>query len=75
MDKNTNSIVSVSNHQNKSDAKKLRLDETRQKFSNSNTVCGSSKNSIFAGLCRESSAEICDEENMKIFNTFAKQGE
>ena len=74
MDKITKSLVSVANHQNKSDAKKLRLDETHQKFPNSNTVCGSSLNSSFASSCKENGAKICDEKNMKIFNRFAKQG-
>ena len=75
MDKNTNSIVVVANHRNTSDAKKLKLDEAHHKFSNSNTICRSYRNSVFAGLCKESSGKICDEKNMKIFNRFAKQGE
>ena len=74
MDSNTNSIVSVANNHNKSDAKKLRLDEAHQKFPNYDTVYGSSKNSIFVNLCTESSAKICDEDNREIFNGFAKQG-
>ena len=73
MNKNTNSIVSVENELNKSDAKELRLDEAHQKFPNSITVCRSSRNSIFAGLCKESSAKICDEKNMKTFKIFPKQ--
>ena len=73
MDKNTNSIIAVANHQNKSDAKILRLDEAHQKYPNSNTICRSSKNSSFAGVCKESSAKICDEKNMKTFKIFPKQ--
>ena len=71
MDRNTNKIVPVENHQNKNDAKKIRLDEAHKKFPNSNMV---SRNSIFANLCKENGAKICDEKNMRIFNTFAKQG-
>ena len=73
MDKNTDSIVAVANHQNESDAKRIRLDEAHQKYPYSNTVCRSSKNSIFAGLCKESSAKICDEKNMQTFKIFPKQ--
>ena len=73
MEKNTNSSVSVANHNN-SDVKKIRLDEAHQKFRNSDTVCRSSKNSIFAGLCKENGGKICDEKNKKIFNRFEKQG-
>ena len=72
MDKNTNSIVSVANHHNKSGTKKIRLDEAHENFPNSNTVCGSS---IFGDLCKENSSKLCNEKNMKIFNRFAKQGE
>ena len=71
MDKNTNGIVSVTNHQNKSGTKKIRLDEAYKNFPYSNTICG---NYIFANLCKESSAKTCDEKNRKIFNGFAKQG-
>ena len=74
MDKITKSLVSVANHQNKSDAKKLRLDETHQNFSNSSTVCGSSLNSSFTSSCKENGAKICDKKNMNIYNRFAKQG-
>ena len=59
MAKNINSFVLVENH---------------QKFSSSNTVCGSSKNSIFANLCKENGAKIYDEKYMKIFNRFENRG-
>ena len=72
MDKNTNSIVSVANHHNKSGTKKIRLDEALEKFPHSNTVCGSS---IFGTLCKENGAKICYERNMEIFNRFANRGE
>ena len=75
MDKNTNSIVSIENELNKSGAKKLRLDEALQKFPNLNTVCGSSETFVFAGLCKQKGAKICDEKNIKIFNRFANRGE
>ena len=71
MDRNTNKIVSIENHQNKSDVEKLKLDEFHQKFPNSNMIC---RNSIFANLCRENGAKIRDEKNMRIFNTYSKQG-
>ena len=74
MDKITKSLVSVENHQNKSDVKNTRLDETHPQFPNPNAVCRRSKNSSLVNFCKESSAKICDEKNMKIFNTFANQG-
>ena len=75
MDKNTKSIVSVKNELNKSGAKKLRLDEAHQKFPNLNTICGSSERFVFAGLCKQKGAKLCDEKNIKIFNRFENRGE
>ena len=49
MDRNTNKIVSIENHQNKSDVEKLKIDESHQKFPNNNMVC---INFIFANLCK-----------------------
>ena len=71
MDRNTNEIVSVENHQNKTDVEKLNLNEINQKFPNSNMVC---RNFIFANLSRENGAKMCDEKKMGIFNTYSKQG-
>ena len=71
MDRNTNKIVSVENHQNKTDVEELKLDEFHQKFPTSDMVC---RNYIFANLCRENGAKMCDEKNMGIFNTYSKQG-
>ena len=72
MDKNTNKIVSVKNHKNKSDAN--TMDEAHQTFLNSKEVCRRSESSSFMNSCKENAATNCDEINMQIFNKFANQG-
>ena len=67
MGKNTNKIVSVKNHQNKTDDKKIRLEETNLFLPNSNSVCTSSTRSIYVNLCKEKNAKGYNKKNMQIF--------
>ena len=59
--------MKVDNYENKIDMKKLML------INNSNAVLRSSKSPSFMNLCKVN-AKSCDEQNMKIFNKFAKRG-
>ena len=74
MDRNTNQSVSVEDHQNKTDVKKIKLEETHHKFANSNEICSSSKSSSFVNFCKQNNSKICDEKDMRNFSKFSKQG-
>ena len=66
-----NKVVSVTDHQNKTDVKKIRLEKPLQKLLNSIAVY---KNSIsFVKFCIENTTTY-DTKNLKIFNKFSKQG-
>ena len=74
MGKNTRKIVSVKNPQNKTEAKKIRLEETNQLLPNSNGICTSSKPSSFVNFCKENNVIGCDETNMQKFKRLSKTG-
>ena len=74
MAKNTNKRVSVKNHQNKTEAKKIKLEETNQLLPNSNTACTSFKPSSYVNFCKEKNVTGCDDKNMQIFKRLSKKG-
>ena len=75
MGKNTRKIVSVKNPQNKTQAKKIRLDETNQLLPSSNAICTSSKPSSYVNFCKGNNVIGCDEKNMQIFKILSETGE
>ena len=74
MAKNTNKRVSVKNHQNKTEAKKIKLEETNQLLPNSNAVFTSSKPSSYVNFCKEKNVIGCDDKNMQIFKRLSETG-
>ena len=69
-----NKINSGKNHQNKTEAKKIRLDETNQLLPNPNAICTSSKLSSFVNLCKENNLKGCDGKNKEIFKRLSETG-
>ena len=74
MGKNTNKIVSVKNHQNKTDVKEIKLVETHQRLVNNNLVFDESQNPNFMNLCKDKVAKGCDKKNMQIFKGITEKG-
>ena len=74
MDNKTNKIVPAENHQNKTDVKKIRLEETQQKLLNCNAVFKDSQNPHFMNLCKEKVAKGCDKKNLEIFKGLSEKG-
>ena len=68
-----NKIKSVADNQNKTDVKKIRLDEARQKLLN--TILVFRNSTSFVKLCIEKDTITCDTKNLQKFNRFAKQGQ
>ena len=66
--------MSVKNSENKSEAKKIRLEETNELLPNSNAVCTSSKPSSYVNFCKENSLIGCDEINMQMFKRLLETG-
>ena len=69
-----NKIVSVKNPQNKTEEKKIRLEETNQLLSNSNGKYTSSIPSSFLNFCKKNNVIGCDENNMLIFKRLSETG-
>ena len=74
MGKNRNKVMSVNDHQNKTVANKIRLEETDQLHPNSNEICTSSKPSSFVKFCMENNVIGCDDKNMQIFKRLSETG-
>ena len=74
MAKSTNKRVSVKNHQKKTGAKKLKLEETNKFLPNSNAVFTSSIPSSFVNFCKENNVIGCDEKKMNLFKRLSETG-
>ena len=68
-----NKIVSVADHQNKTDVNKIILDENGQKLLNS--IAAFRNSTSFVKFCMETNNTTCDTKNLQKFNRFAKQGQ
>ena len=74
MANNTNKIMPVKNHPDKTDVKKIKLNDTQQRLFNSNADIDDSQNPYFVNLCTEKVAKGCDEKNMQIFKGLSEKG-